>query len=172
MLNGIFSVDNVTSSEHPKRASRKESYATVVVLVLIVLASIYYYSVNQPKAVLTPNVTVTLYAGEINSNEYGFGFAANSLTAPGPTLTFKVGDVVKVTVHNVGTLPHSFEINTQNTTKGQALFSSEINPGTFISPGKSASIVFKVTEAGEFYYICPVPGHAELGMWGHCKITS
>ncbi len=162
----------MTSSEQPKRPSRKESYATVVVLVLIVLASIYYYSINQPKAELTPNVSVTLYAKEINSNLYGFGFTADSIISPGPTLTFKVGDVVEVTLHNMGTLPHSFEINTQNTTKGQVLFNSEINPGVYIQSGQTGSVVFKVTEAGDFYYMCPVPGHAELGMWGHCKITS
>jgi len=165
-------VDDLTSSEQPRKKSRKGSVATAVVLVLIVLASIYYYSINQPKAELTPNVTVTLYAGEINTNLYGFGYSATSITSPGPTLTFKVGDVVEVTLHNAGTFPHSFEINTQNTTKGQVLFNSEINPGVYIQSGQTGSIVFKVTEAGDFYYLCPVPGHAELGMWGPVKITS
>jgi uncharacterized cupredoxin-like copper-binding protein len=163
---------NDVNTNKAKKPSREQSYATVVVLVLIVLASLYYYSINQPTAQLIPNTTVTLYTGELASDEYGFGFTAKNLTSPGPTLTFKVGDVVKVTVHNVGTLPHSFEINTQNSTKGQELFNSEINQGTWISPGQTGSKVFKVTETGKFYYICPVPGHADFGMWGSCNIAS
>ena len=163
----------MTSSDNkPKNRSRKQSYATILVLVLIIIASFYYYDINQSKGVSAPNINVTLYAGEISATLYGFGFSSSNLTSPGPTLTLKVGDVVEMTLHNVGKMPHSFEVNTQNNTNGQVLFNSEISPRTYIQPNQIGSVVFKVTMAGDFYYICPVPGHAELGMWGPCKITS
>jgi hypothetical protein len=72
----------------------------------------------------------------------------------------------------VGTIPHSWKINTQNTTIGQVLFNTEINPGTYIAPGQSGSVTFTPTQTSNFYYICPLPDHAALGMWGIVVVTS
>jgi uncharacterized cupredoxin-like copper-binding protein len=144
------------------------------ILVLVFLLSIFSLSVLLGTIqAQTPTVQVTLYAGQISTSQYGFGNSSSSLTSPGPTLTFHVGDVVKVTVNNVGTMLHSWEINTQNSTRGQVLFNSDINPNTYIALGQSGSVTFTVSgNAGNYYYICPVPGHAQLGMWGNCIIES
>jgi uncharacterized cupredoxin-like copper-binding protein len=163
---------SISTKKGNGRRSRKESYASIAIIILIVLASFYYYEANRPKAKLLANVNLVLYAGELSSTKYGFGYTANNITSPGPKISFKVGDVVSVTMHNVGKLPHSFEINTQNSTKGQVLFNSEIDPGTFVSPNQTGTVLFKVTKSGSFYYICPVPGHADLGMWGLCNIST
>jgi uncharacterized cupredoxin-like copper-binding protein len=170
-------VKNLTGNA-PKKSNKVWYALAVVIIAIIVIASVYYYYTTLPPSGggVTPNVTVDLYGGALanptSTADYGFGLSANDLTSPGPTLNFTVGDVVKVTFHNVGTLPHSFEINTQNSTNGQVLFNSEINPGTYVQPGQTGTVTFTVDQAGDFYYICPVPGHADLGMWGHVTITS
>ncbi len=127
----------------------------------------------SPSSSPTATITVTLYGGEISSTNYGFGNSSNSLTSPGPTLTFKVGDVVKVTFYNVGQNPHAWAITTSKASSSQVLFSAEIGSGTNpIAPGSSGSVTFTVTQAGNFFYICTVPGHSDLGMWGNVIVTS
>ena len=75
-----------------------------------------------PRAPLPPpNVSVTLYAG---SNFFklctGLDNSANNITSPGPTLTFKVGDVVNMTVVNVGTMPHNWALTTDQCKQSSA----------------------------------------------------
>jgi nitrite reductase (NO-forming) len=113
-----------------------------------------------------PTVEVTLYGGELTNGSLGFGFSPDNITSPGPTLYFKVGDVVKVTFAVVGNVPHAWEI-TNALTSTQPLFGAVI--GSAINPilsGKNATVIFTPDRAGQFWYICPVPGHVELGMDG------
>ncbi len=111
-------------------------------------------------------VNIQLYA-----SEYTFGFAQNALTSPGPTLNLQVGDVVTVTMTNVGNMPHSWAVTTSNT-GGTVLFGAAIGSASSgIQPGQTASDTFTVTQAGNFFYICPIPGHAQLGMWGNVVVT-
>ncbi|HIQ29654.1 MAG TPA: hypothetical protein EYH45_03720, partial [Candidatus Caldiarchaeum subterraneum] len=35
-----------------------------------------------------------------------------------------------------------------------------------VGPGEERTITFTPNRAGEYYYVCQVPGHIELGMWG------
>ncbi len=154
------------------KASRTLWYVAAVIIVVIVVAVGVYILTMQPGGTPTPTVTSTLYEGEIGTAQYGFGTSATSLASPGPTLTFKVGDVVKMTVYNVGAIQHSWEINTKQDGSGQVLFNSVINPGSTITPGGSGTVTFTVTQAGSFYYVCPIAGHPELGMYGSVTITS
>jgi plastocyanin len=110
----------------------------------------------------TPNVEITLYG-----KEYGFGYTETSINSPGPTITFAEGDVVNVTFYNVGATNHGWELVTARS-GGTELFSAYIAP---IAPGTHASVVFTVTQTGSFYYICPVAGHADLGMWGQVNVN-
>jgi plastocyanin len=110
----------------------------------------------------TPNIEITLY-----EKEWGFGYTETSITSPGPTLTFTEGDVVNVTVYNVGTTDHGWELVTAKS-GGTELFSAYIAP---MAPGTHASVVFTSTQTGNFYYICPVSGHADLGMWGQVSVN-
>ena len=116
---------------------------------------------------------VTLYAGEINNSQYGFGNSSTTITSPGPTLTFNSGQTVTVTLHNSGRNPHNFAIVSTKSSTGTVLWSSAIqstsNP---VSPGSSASVTFTVGEPGNYYYICQVDGHVTLGMWGNVVVQA
>jgi nitrite reductase (NO-forming) len=120
----------------------------------------------------TPTVTITLYAGENSEGKLGFGTDANQLTSPGPTLRFKITDIVSVTVVNIGKMPHAFAITATPKTGSATLFDAAIasasNP---LQPGQMRTIIFAASNAGSFYYICPVPGHAESGMYGSVIVT-
>ena len=121
----------------------------------------------------TPTVNITLYAGEISSSKYGFGTSPNNITSPGPTLRFKTSDVVNLTIVNVGTLPHAFALTTAPKTGATTLFGATIASGTYpLSPGQRGNVIFAPNSpSSEDYYICPVPGHAELGMYGSVIVS-
>ena len=116
---------------------------------------------------LQPTVNITIYAKELQNGKFGWGFSSDNITSPGPILTFKVGDVVNATVFNVGKLPHAWRITDSNATNANVLFNAEVASGSSpLTPGASGSTIFTVNKAGNYYYICPVPGHVQLGMWG------
>lgn len=145
--------------------------AAIVIIVVIVAGVVLYEQSLAPSNGGTTPIAMTLYAGEVNSTANGFGNSASSLASPGPTLTFKVGQSYTMTVNNVGTMPHSWTIADQKSSSATVLFSSEINLGADISPGQSGSVTFTPNQSGNFYYICPVPGHVTLGMWGNVVVN-
>ncbi len=121
---------------------------------------------GQPST-LTPNKEFTLYLGEIN-NEFAFGFSPDSLSVPGPDIVVERGDIVKISLINIGRIPHAFGIGFSPTSQTEYVFEgSEIPGGKAIPPGGEAEVIFIANQVGEFYYICTVPGHPENGMWGH-----
>ncbi|MCW3994830.1 MAG: sulfocyanin-like copper-binding protein [Candidatus Bathyarchaeota archaeon] len=161
--------------------------ANVKLGIIVALAGILYFaalsmlvfpiqpplitSTTPPSA--TPTVSVTLYAGEISATKYGFGLSADNLTSPGPTLRFKTSDVVNLTLVNAGQIPHAFALTNAPKTGATILFNAAIasasNP---IEPGQSSSVIFSPNVPSQTdYYICPVPGHAELGMYGSVIVT-
>ena len=135
---------------------------------LVLLAALVFAGVGT---LPTPNVSVTLYAGEVSVSQYGFGNSPTAITSPGPTLTFKVGDVVNMTLFNAGTMPHNWALVTTNQTSASVLFNAKIASSTVpIESNQSSSVIFRVTEPGNFSYICQVPGHVQLGMWGNVVV--
>ncbi len=164
MLVGIY------YEENPKDISRKwltGGFAALVVLVL--LAAALFVGIGSAP---TSNVQVTLYAGEISTSLFGFGNTSTAITSPGPTLTFKVGDVVNVTLFNVGQMPHNWALVAANQTNGQVLFGSQIASGNVpVDSNQTGSVVFTVAKAGNYFYICQVAGHVQLGMWGAVVIN-
>ena len=148
--------------------------AAAIIIIVVIVAGVILYeqSFTPPSGGGGTPIAMTLYEGEVSGTSYGFGNGATSLTSPGPTLTFTEGKTYTMTVHNVGTLPHSWEIASSNTGTPSPLFSSEVNPGAYIAAGGSGSVTFTPTQTGNFYYVCPVPGHADLGMWGNVTINS
>jgi len=158
----------------PKKTTRTGWYiaAVIIIIAIIAVGVILYEQHVGPSTPASTPIAMTIYAGEVNSTTYGFGNSTSSLTSPGPALTFKEGQPYSMTVYNVGTMLHSWALSTTPNLSGQILFNSEINPGTYISPGQSASVTFTPTETGSFYYICPVPGHTALGMWGTATVSS
>jgi plastocyanin len=114
-----------------------------------------------------------LYAGEINANQEGFGSSASSIRSPGPQLTFTAGEVVTVTLVNVGTNPHNFAIVDTKSSTGTVLWNSQISTSdTGVSAGSNESVTFTVGNAGNYYYVCQTDGHFALGMWGNVKVNA
>ncbi len=119
-----------------------------------------------------PNVTIDLYAGEILSTQYGFGNMSSMLTSPGPTFNVHLNDTVLVMFHNVGQLPHAFGVVDSLGSGYNILFGSAIASGISPIPSQgSANVTFVASQAGTFYYICTVPGHVALGMWGQFIVS-
>jgi len=149
--------------------NRTGLYVAIVVIVIVIVAvGVVIGLMNQPSANGTP---LTLYAGEVSSAAYGFGNSASTIQSnPGPTLTLKVGTTYTMTVHNVGAMPHSWEITSEKST-GSALFGAQIGTTSTIQPGASGSVTFTPNQAGSFFYVCVVPGHIALGMWGNVVVN-
>jgi plastocyanin len=152
--------------ETPKDISRRWLFGGAIALaVAVLLAASVIPGVTTTNTV--PNVNIILYEGAVSSSLYGFGYSANNLVSPGPTLTFKVGDIVNVTVTDVGQLPHNWAIVSTNQTSAPVQFKAQIRSASSpLQHGESGSVVFTVTKAGDYYYICQVPSHVDLGMWG------
>ena len=144
---------------------------TILMLTFLIFVLSPFVLAVTVQAQSTSNVT--LYAGEINGSQYGFGNSSTSITSPGPTLTFNSGQTVTVTLHNSGQNPHNFAIVSTKSSTATVLWSSAIqsvnNP---ILPGSSASVTFTVGDPGNYYYICQVDGHVTLGMWGNIVVQA
>ncbi len=140
----------------------------VVIIAIVVIVSVYYYetTLTPPAGSGTP---LTLYVGEISSTSYGFGNSANSLSSnPGPTLTLTVGHTYTMTIHNVGTMQHSWAIVDAKSSSANVLWNSAT---PLINAGSDAKVTFKAGSAGSYYYICQVPGHVALGLWGTVAVN-
>jgi uncharacterized cupredoxin-like copper-binding protein len=91
-------------------------------------------------------------------------------------LAINRGDTVKFVVKNNGKLMHEMVIGTMKELKEHAevmkkhpTMEHEEPYMAHVAPGKTETIVWQFTKAGEFHYGCLVPGHFESGMVG--KIT-
>jgi plastocyanin len=143
-----------------------------VIAIIIIAAIVVVFVLPGMNPSPQPNVEIHLYGDEISGAKFGFGFSPDSVTSPGPTLNFTVGDVVKVTFHNIGAFLHNFAIVSELSSDAPVLFNSQIasasNP---VTAGGSGSVIFTVNQAGNFYYICQVSGHVALGMYGNVTVT-
>ena len=109
--------------ENPQDISKKLLLTGFAALgVLVLLAAAVFGGVGSSPPLLAPNVSVTLYAGEISSPLYGFGNSSTSVTSPGPPLTFKVGDVVNMSVVDIGKMPHDWALVNANQTSASSAF--------------------------------------------------
>jgi FtsP/CotA-like multicopper oxidase with cupredoxin domain len=145
----------------------------VLALILIIAVVLFLVLPIQPPYTGTiastqiPSVSITLYAGEISDSQYGFGTEPNNLTSPGPTLRFTTSDVVNLTVVNVGNKPHAFQITNAPQAGAQSLFDANIaSIDAPLNRGESKSVIFSPNIPGDSYYISPISGQSELGMWG------
>jgi FtsP/CotA-like multicopper oxidase with cupredoxin domain len=121
-----------------------------------------------------PTVNILLYEGEISDGKFGFGTAPNSLTSPGPTIRFSTSDAVNITVVNVGKLPHAFAITTTPNMGATVLFNAMIGSASNpLQPGQKGSVSFTPTNAAfDYWYISPVSGNVEAGMYGAVIVSS
>jgi plastocyanin len=131
----------------------------------------------QENSVLFGSGTVA-FAGSSLRGIKGFSNTESLSVVPGPTLSFKIGDVVNMTVYNKGSLAYGWvivegvsftESKLLDTSNTHEVFDSAIES---INPGQSASVIFTVSQEGNFYYISPLQDGAKAGMWGKVTVTS
>jgi len=87
------------------------------------------------------------------------------------SLEFRLGETVKFVVRNSGKTMHEMVLGTMQELKAHAELMKK-HPTmehdepymAHVAPGKTETIVWKFTKAGQFYYGCLVPGHFEAGM--------
>jgi uncharacterized cupredoxin-like copper-binding protein len=88
-------------------------------------------------------------------------------------LTVKRGEIVRFRVKNSGQVMHEMVLGTMDALKSHAEMMRK-HPGmehdepymAHVAPGKTETMTWQFTKAGEFYYGCLVPGHFEAGMLG------
>ncbi len=121
-----------------------------------------------PQGQLQPDVTITIYGGELPGGKFGFGLSPDELSTPGPEIRVKQGAVVELRFVNVGKLRHGLAIvPSVEKSNPTILFNALVGPpNNPIPPGGEGSVVFVASQPGEYYYQCPVPNHGPKGMWG------
>ena len=158
-------------------ANRTVVYAAIAVVVIVVAVGGYYYwtgmqTQSTPPPTGSNTVTMSLYAGEASASAYGWGLTQSNIISPGPTLNMTVGTTYKLTVYDVGMMPHAFVIKDSQSTTGNTMWGAAVASGSNpLTPGQNGVVTFTPTQAGTYYYICPVPGHIQLGMWGYVKVS-
>jgi nitrite reductase (NO-forming) len=101
-------------------------------------------------------------------------YAFNALSGPlkNPEINAHVGDKIVFHVKNAGKSFHAFGITSSKEGPGPIIDGTGVgtadNP---LKPGKGGDATFVPSVAGEYYYICVVPGHRELGMEGKIEVT-
>jgi len=150
---------------------RTASFTATITLVigLLFLGGILYVLIG-PTTTSTfageSDIDLTITGGELD-NLFGFGDLDNELSTPGPTITIKNGQIVKIIFENIGEIPHTFRISDGNTTDSTILFNASIGDNSNpIAPGQLSTVTFQAEKSGTFHYICSIPGHADRGMIG------
>lgn len=88
-------------------------------------------------------------------------------------VTIKRGEIIRFRVKNSGQVMHEMVLGTMDELKKHAEMMQK-HPGmehdepymAHVGPGKTETMTWQFTKAGEFYYGCLVPGHFEAGMVG------
>lgn len=95
------------------------------------------------------------------------------------SLNVRQGETIRFIVRNSGKVMHEFVLGTTAELKEHAELMKK-HPGmehdepymAHVSPGKSETIVWQFTRAGEFHFGCLLPGHFEAGMVGKINVTA
>ena len=99
-------------------------------------------------------------------------FNAVSGSDHNPEIHANVGDKIVFDVTNAGKSYHAFAVTDSKEGPGPAIEGTTV--GTADSPMKpkeSGQATFVPSKPGEYYYICAVPGHRELGMEGKIEVA-
>src|SRR5208283_1896769 len=109
----------------------------LVLTLILVIGLISTLTATTTKAA-TSGTSITLYAGSVNSGSgtYGYGLSSSDITSPGPPLNLVEGTTYTITVNDVSTMQHSFEIVSTKAI-GTPLFNSGIDITNFIPAGGS-----------------------------------
>jgi uncharacterized cupredoxin-like copper-binding protein len=164
--------------------------AGVIIVIVIIVVSVVAYQqlmpsssasplptetpTSSPSTLVTPSSSaqaLALYAVTVGGSglTFGFGTSQSSISSPGATLTLTVGQTYTLTLYNVGDTLHSWEISSTKAV-GTPTWGAGIAVDSFLAAGSSESVNFTPTQAGN-YYVCTVPGHIQLGMWGNVVVN-
>ena len=84
-----------------------------------------------------------------------------------PDIKVKSGDSVTIHVKNIGKSFHAFGVVTNPEDPTTVVSGTTIkDPNNPIKPNEEGEVTFLAGAPGTYYYICTVPGHAQLGMKG------
>ena len=84
-----------------------------------------------------------------------------------PDIKVKSGDSVTIHVKNIGKSFHAFGVVTDPEDPTTVVSGTAIkDPNSPIKPNEEGEVTFLAGAPGTYYYICTVPGHAQLGMKG------
>ena len=101
------------------------------------------------------------------------GFNSISGADHNPDVHAHVGDKIVFHVKNGGKSFHAFAVTASKEGPGPAIDGTTIGTADQpMKPGETGEATFVASEPGEYYYICAVPGHRELGMEGKIEITA
>lgn len=119
--------------------------------------------------VLPPTIQVggggILTGDQIALREHEWGF--NQFTKSGPEICGVVGHNITVTLHNDGKNLHGFQI-----VRDGGVFIAGLNKTDLLRPGEIRKITFRISQPGNYFYICPVSGHRQKGMVAPCVIQT
>ena len=93
-------------------------------------------------------------------------------------VTVRQGETIRFRVKNSGKQMHEMVLGTMKDLKEHADMMKK-HPGmehdepymAHVAPGKTETLLWHFTKAGEFHYGCLVPGHFDAGMIGKVKVT-
>lgn len=92
-------------------------------------------------------------------------------------VSVKQGETIKFIVKNSGKIMHEFVLGNMKELKEHAELMKK-HPGmehaepymAHVASGKSETIVWQFTKAGDFHFGCLIPGHFEAGMVGKVNV--
>ena len=95
------------------------------------------------------------------------------------SVTVRQGESVKFVIRNRGKLMHEMVLGTQEQLRKHAELMRKFPTMehdepymAHVAPGKSQTMAWQFTRAGEFYFGCLVPGHFEAGMVGKIRVLT
>jgi uncharacterized cupredoxin-like copper-binding protein len=162
----------MTRNTEPKRVLR--AFALAAVLALLSLPAYPHGEAKHGKKAAKP----------ISTEEKAFGREgdpkkathtvkvdmSDKLRFTPDSLTVKRGETVKFIVKNSGKLMHEMVLGTMQELKEHAAMMLKHPTMEHVAPGKTETMVWQFTKAGEFYFGCLVPGHFEGGMVGKLSV--
>lgn len=119
---------------------------------------IYNHAVELSEGYPTtiPIATATAGSGEPTAvPEPGtFSVEMKDIVFAETTLTVPANTEITINLTNTGVSPHAFKIEELGVDSGE------------YASGQSGAVTFNSGEPGTYTYLCPVPGHADIGMVG------
>ncbi len=99
--------------------------------------------------------------------------AARDVAFDPTALTVPAGAAVTVNLTNQGMLEHNWVVVPANVDLATATVADATNQADsgMVTGGQSTTLTFTAPAAGDYHFLCTVPGHAAAGMVGTFTVT-